>query len=1479
VLTWDGASVSDGGSSLLRFRVKRCTSSGSCEERGTTEATVFSYTDTIEYSTDYTYSVTAENLIGLSPSGDSLLINIVPKASPSNSEVSFPSPIEAEVDFSVSVTTNDSTGSLVTTSTLLYLVVSDVCEVNSGTYCARVSSTHSSYVSDLLKGKKDFVKFSSSGSGTYSATYKARLLGPYTFAVWQVTQGGLRGDYWDNIWHSGAVDTSKLSSTINLEWGKTALITTYAGDFVSGIWQGFVKASYTETYTFYAWADDGVKVFVSQSTVIDSWDVCCNEISGTKSMTAGELVYIEIHWKQLQSEAKLKLEWKSTSQARQVIPSSALYYFDYFKDTPVKKDVAKGRSTASLCYVENLSSSMVAGTSYTVNLYSVDADGKALTNSDDVFNLVFSGAASKSIASSYDSSNKSVATIVLTTAGSYSLDIKLYGTSIKSSPFTVTVTAGAVSSSQSTSGLSTLISSGSLVAGTKYSFSFTAKDAYGNSLTTTNASVVMTITWSSNYYTSPIGVDYPTDYDKNYGKNYSGYADGTTISFTIPRAANYSVVIKINDAQMGSTTTMTIVPASINSSYSIAVYPSTTSTAGATYTLKVQGRDLYYNNVKTTISSLTSTSVSTSGTATLTTTLSDDSSNLGVYKATLTFEKAGDYTIAVSINSATISNTNYKVTVSASSSVSTSKSEVTGLPSSSSAGSAIAGAVYIRDAYSNTMSSYTGTLTVSVTGTDSFTPSLTQNTDKSYSFSFTPITPGTYSVSVTYNSVSISPTPKSITVSEGQIRVAKSTFETFSATSYVASAKLKIIAKDAQGNTVSNPVNDSKMLPQKFSASLKGTKAYDIEATFDDLTAYLINLSTVVAAGDYSVVLTLLQQGGLQAFYYQTTDFSSLSGSLSTHNHSSSSPSTYTKVESTINLNWGTGSPSEFTTSQPNYFSVLWTGKLQAKYTEEVTFYVTCSDLVRLTVGSSILIDSISTSTEVNAQSAKKTLTQNQFYDIKVEYVERTEGAYIKLEWASARITREVIPSTSLFAKLNSESSPYSLTLKPGDTSATRCSLSTYSGDSLSYTVANTKTEKRIQLTAKDSYGNVQTYSTETFSATLIDGSTSVTVTVAGESSGLYKISFTAATAGTYSLRVYYSDDGTNVYATGATISISLGPSDSSQSEITGNTELQAGLASTLVLYTKTAQGEYKTSGGDTVTATISGVSSDRIKVSDNRNGSYDIVIVIDSIGSYTLETKVNSGSAVSKSLTVIHGQVDANQSTVSTNSPITTGGSVTANLVLVDKFSNAITTTQTFASYLTDESDSGFSKISISFSATSQSEGKYSGSATISSFTGTLALYVHVIESRLKGEYFDNTSFSGVATFEKYDEQINYSWGSGVVGDVQADNISIRWTGYLKSTSAETYVISIVADKALVYLNSSLLLDTANSITSESVSLSADTFNTLQVDYVEETGDASIVLSWKVGSGSTQVIPASAFYHKSAEIGDGPQSVTVNSA
>lgn len=66
--------------------------------------------------------------------------------------------------------------------------------------------------------------------------------------------GGLRGEYWDNIWFVDSTSKTQIDSEINFQWG-TGAITTYGTDYVSIRWTGKVLAPYTEEYTFYLKAD------------------------------------------------------------------------------------------------------------------------------------------------------------------------------------------------------------------------------------------------------------------------------------------------------------------------------------------------------------------------------------------------------------------------------------------------------------------------------------------------------------------------------------------------------------------------------------------------------------------------------------------------------------------------------------------------------------------------------------------------------------------------------------------------------------------------------------------------------------------------------------------------------------------------------------------------------------------------------------------------------------------------------------------------------------------------------------------------------------------------------------------------------------------------------------------------------------------------------------------------------------------------
>ncbi len=123
-----------------------------------------------------------------------------------------------------------------------------------------------------------------------------------------------------------------------------------------------------------------------------------------------------------------------------------------------------------------------------------------------------------------------------------------------------------------------------------------------------------------------------------------------------------------------------------------------------------------------------------------------------------------------------------------------------------------------------------------------------------------------------------------------------------------------------------------------------------------------------------------------------------------------------TKIDTNINFSWGKNSPA--TGVNANNFSVRWTGQVQPRYTGTYTFYITSDNTSRLWIDDQLIIDKnvISSGTYKGTIS----LVAGKKYDIKTEYVSGVNLASCKLEWASPFQSREVIPSSHLYAASSS---------------------------------------------------------------------------------------------------------------------------------------------------------------------------------------------------------------------------------------------------------------------------------------------------------------------------------------------------------------------------------------------------------------------------------------------------------------------------
>ena len=143
-------------------------------------------------------------------------------------------------------------------------------------------------------------------------------------------ESGLQGTYYDDKSLSSLTSvTTRIDPTVDLDLDAdvtpsgTAL--THSIDY-SVRWQGFVKPRYTETYTFYVRADDGVRLWVNNVLLIDKWTDQTTEWSGTLELEADELYQLRLEYYQNDLRATAQLSWSSASQAKEIVPSSRLFF-------------------------------------------------------------------------------------------------------------------------------------------------------------------------------------------------------------------------------------------------------------------------------------------------------------------------------------------------------------------------------------------------------------------------------------------------------------------------------------------------------------------------------------------------------------------------------------------------------------------------------------------------------------------------------------------------------------------------------------------------------------------------------------------------------------------------------------------------------------------------------------------------------------------------------------------------------------------------------------------------------------------------------------------------------------------------------------------------------------------------------------------------------------------------------------------------
>jgi beta-glucosidase len=124
------------------------------------------------------------------------------------------------------------------------------------------------------------------------------------------TGHGLQGQYYSNTTLSGTPTATQTDPQVNYTWNGASPAPGVPGTNFSTKWTGTLTPPTTGTYTFGLTSDDGSRLFINGTQVIDNWrDQAPNTETAQVSLTAGTPVQVEVDYYQGGGGDMVNLGW------------------------------------------------------------------------------------------------------------------------------------------------------------------------------------------------------------------------------------------------------------------------------------------------------------------------------------------------------------------------------------------------------------------------------------------------------------------------------------------------------------------------------------------------------------------------------------------------------------------------------------------------------------------------------------------------------------------------------------------------------------------------------------------------------------------------------------------------------------------------------------------------------------------------------------------------------------------------------------------------------------------------------------------------------------------------------------------------------------------------------------------------------------------------------------------------------------------
>ena len=153
------------------------------------------------------------------------------------------------------------------------------------------------------------------------------LLPAIIFADEELTQPGFKAEYFSTSDLSGSPLLTQTETKINYIWSA-------GGPDVEGIgtknysvrWSGYISVPASATYTFTAGGDDGFRLLIDGTTVLDDWAASSYHTKTASKLLSKTKVYaITFEYYQLSGDAMVNLSWKKNNDNKD-------YLAEYLKD-------------------------------------------------------------------------------------------------------------------------------------------------------------------------------------------------------------------------------------------------------------------------------------------------------------------------------------------------------------------------------------------------------------------------------------------------------------------------------------------------------------------------------------------------------------------------------------------------------------------------------------------------------------------------------------------------------------------------------------------------------------------------------------------------------------------------------------------------------------------------------------------------------------------------------------------------------------------------------------------------------------------------------------------------------------------------------------------------------------------------------------------------------------------------------------------